>query len=77
MQGRYASDNGATSLPFSDYHNPNEPPRLPLPNHGDVACLVDIGGAMSIRDWEATKIVSEWTPYYNEETEEIHCICLK
>ena len=59
-------------LAFSDGHNPNELPRLPSPSHGDVACLdatlsflVDIGGARSIRDWEATKIISEWTPYYD------------
>ena len=25
---------------FSDRHNPNEAPRLPSPNHGNVACRV-------------------------------------
>ena len=39
MQERCSNDNGTTSLPFSDRHNPNELPRLPSPNHGDVACL--------------------------------------
>ena len=34
------NDNGTTSLPFSDRHNPNEAPRLPSPSHGDVACCV-------------------------------------
>ena len=58
MQERYASGNGATCLPFSDHHNPNELPRPPSPNHGDVACwdasvsiLLDIGGARLIRDF--------------------------
>ena len=57
MQERYPSGNGVTSLPFSDHHNPHELPRLPSPNHGDVACwgasvsiLLDIGGARLIRD---------------------------
>ena len=47
-----------SSIPFSDHHNPNELPRLPSPNHGDVACwdasvsiLLDIGGARLIRDF--------------------------
>ena len=39
MLERYASDNVAASLPFSDHHDPNELPRLPSPSHGDVACL--------------------------------------
>ena len=41
---------------FSDRHNPNEPPRLPSPSHGDVACrvrkyfnFVGYGGARLIR----------------------------
>ena len=63
MQERYASDNGFTTarLPFSDGHNPNELPRLPLPSpsHGDVGArwdasastsiLLDVGGARLIR----------------------------
>ena len=64
-----ASDDGVARLPFSDHHNPNEAPRLPSPNHGDVACLyasvsilLDMGGARLIRDWGATKILSKWTP---------------
>ena len=71
MLERYASDNVAASLPFSDHHDPNELPRLPSPSHGDVACLyasisilLDMGGARLIRDWGATKILSKWTPYY-------------
>ena len=54
---RYSSDNVAASLPFSDHHNPNEAPRLPSPNHGDVACcarkyfnFVGYGGARLIID---------------------------
>ena len=69
MLERYASDNVAASLPFSDHHDPNELPRLPSPSHGDVACLyasisilLDMGGARLIRDWGATKILSKWTP---------------
>ena len=57
MQERRSNDNRATSLPFSDHHNPNEPPRTPSPNHGDVACMVatflrsvDLSGARLIRD---------------------------
>ena len=40
MQERCSNDNITTSLPFSDHHNPNEPPRIPSPNHGTIACLV-------------------------------------
>ena len=36
IRGKAAS----SSLPFSDRRNPNEPPRLPSPSHGDVACCV-------------------------------------
>ena len=75
---RYSSDNVAASLPFSDHHDPNELPRLPSPNHGDVACLdatfsflENIVGARLIRKWEAKKIISEWTPYrYGESFSE-------
>ena len=57
VQERCSNDNGTTSLPFSDRHNPNEAPRLPSPSHGDVArCVrkrfnfVGYGGARLIRD---------------------------
>ena len=57
IQERCSNDDGAASLPFSDRHNRNEPPRLPSPSHGDVACcvrehsnFVGYGGAGLIRD---------------------------
>ena len=57
IRERCSNDNGTTSLPFSDRHNPNEAPRLPSPSHGDVACcvrehsnFVGYGGAGLIRD---------------------------
>ena len=43
MQRRQASDDGAARLPFSDYYNPNELPRLPSPSHGEVGCVLGLG----------------------------------
>ena len=61
MQERCVSDDGTTSLAFSDHHNPNELPHLPSPNNGDVACwdAASISILLDIGDWRLLELELE------------------
>ena len=70
IQERCPNDNGTTTLPFSDRHNPNELLYLRQAMamlhvvYASVSILLDMGGARSIRDLGGiiSEVLSKWTP---------------